>query len=74
MIAIIIMTMLFLAAALFIIDMQDRGGEVMTIGKIRTILYKLAKILGDINAVKRGRVKQRIKNRVIGKFTGRLFK
>lgn len=46
----------------------------MTIGKIRTFLYKTAKILGDVNAVKRGRVKQRVKNRLIGKFTGRLFK
>lgn len=46
----------------------------MTIGKIRTVLYKLGKLLGDINAVKRGKVKQRIRNRIIGKFTGRLFK
>lgn len=46
----------------------------MTIGKIRTILYNTAKILGDINAIKRGRVKQRVKNRVVGKLTSRLFK
>ncbi|CDQ42123.1 hypothetical protein BN990_04503 [Virgibacillus salexigens] len=46
----------------------------MSIGKIRTLLYKTAKYLGDINAIRRGRVKQRIKNRIIGKFTGRLFK
>ncbi|WP_018931357.1 MULTISPECIES: hypothetical protein [Gracilibacillus] len=47
----------------------------MTIGKIRTILYKLAKFLGDVNAIRRGKVKQRIKNRVVGKFAAkRLFK
>lgn len=46
----------------------------MTIGKIRTILYTVAKYLGDINAIKRGRVKERIQNRIIGKFTSRLFK
>lgn len=46
----------------------------MTIGKLRTILYTVAKYLGDINAVKRGRVKERVQNRIIGKFTGRLFK
>lgn len=47
----------------------------MTIGKIRTILYKVAKILGDVNAIKRGKIKQRIKNRVVGKFAAkRLFK
>lgn len=46
----------------------------MSIGKIRSILYKAAKYLGDINAVRRGTVKKRIQNRVIGKFTGRLFR
>lgn len=46
----------------------------MTIGKIRTVLYKLAKILGDVNAVKRGRIKQRVRNRAVGKITGRFFK
>lgn len=46
----------------------------MSIGKIRTILYKTARLLGDINAIKRGRVKERIHNRIIGKITGRLFK
>lgn len=46
----------------------------LSIGKIRSLLYKTARILGDINAIKRGRVKRRIRNRVVGKLTGRLFK
>jgi len=46
----------------------------MSIGKIRTILYKTARILGDINAIRRGTIKQRLRNRFIGKLTGRLFK
>ncbi|GIN62770.1 hypothetical protein J27TS8_27630 [Robertmurraya siralis] len=47
----------------------------MSISKIRSILYKAAKILGDVNAVRKGRIKQRIKNRVVGKFVGkRIFK
>lgn len=46
----------------------------MSIGKARTILYLIAKILGDINAVKRGRVKDRIWNRIVGKLTGRLMR
>ncbi|WP_194842088.1 hypothetical protein [Gracilibacillus salitolerans] len=47
----------------------------MTIGKIRTILYKVAKVLGDVNAIRKGKIKQRIKNRVVGKFAAkRLFK
>ena len=44
----------------------------MSIGKLRSLLYKTARILGDINAVKRGTVKKRIANRVIGKVSGRL--
>ena len=46
--------------------------KIMSIGKIRSLLYKTARILGDINAVKRGTVKKRIANRVIGKVSGRL--
>lgn len=34
-------------------------------------LYWLAKILGDINAVKRGKVGKRIARRAAGKATGR---
>lgn len=47
----------------------------MSINKIRSLLYKIAKILGDVNAVKKGKVKQRIKNRVVGKYASkRIFK
>ncbi|MEM5592053.1 hypothetical protein AAHH67_10560 [Niallia circulans] len=46
----------------------------MTIGKLRTWLYRIARLLGDINAIKRGRVKQRMKNHLIGKITGRFFR
>lgn len=37
----------------------------------RSFLYALARLLGDINAVKRGRVGRRIGRRVAGKVTGR---
>jgi len=46
----------------------------MSISKIRSLLYLAARILGDINAVRRGKVKQRIKNRIKGKITSRVFK
>ena len=46
--------------------------------KFRGLLYTLAKFLGDINAVKRGRVGRRIGRRVVGraagKGLGRLFR
>ena len=45
----------------------------MTIGKIRTALYALARLLGDVNAVARGRILQRIANRLIGRFFSRWF-
>ena len=46
--------------------------KTMTIGKARSALYKSAKILGDINAVKRGTVGQRVTNRLLGKISGKM--
>lgn len=45
----------------------------MSISKTRSALYKTARILGDIDAVKKGRAKTRIKNRVKGKLLGKLL-
>ena len=39
--------------------------------KFRGFLYFLARILGDINAVKKGKVGKRIGRRAAGKITGR---
>ena len=44
----------------------------ITIGKIRTALYKSVRLLGDVNSVKRGTINRRITNRVIGKVSGRI--
>lgn len=38
----------------------------------RDALYTLAQLMGDVNAVKRGRITRRIGRRVYGKVTGRL--
>lgn len=38
---------------------------------LRSLLYALARILGDVNAIKKGRVGKRIVRRVTGKVTGR---
>lgn len=43
----------------------------MSIGKSRGFLYKLARILGDVSAVQKGRVGKRVGRRVAGKATGR---
>jgi hypothetical protein len=43
----------------------------MSIGKLRSALYKSARILGDVNAVKRGTVGKRVGRRVTGRATGR---
>ncbi|MDI3409688.1 hypothetical protein QKW52_01455 [Bacillus sonorensis] len=39
----------------------------MSINKIRSFLYKSAKILGDVNAVKNGTIGKRIARRAAGK-------
>lgn len=43
----------------------------MKISSFRGFLYRLAKLLGDIGAVKKGRVGKRISRRIAGKITGR---
>lgn len=45
--------------------------ETMSIGKTRGWLYFVARLLGDVNAVKRGRVGRRIARRAAGRATGR---
>ena len=37
----------------------------------RGFLYALARLLGDLNAVKKGRVGKRVARRIAGKATGR---
>lgn len=39
--------------------------------KTRSLLYTLAKLMGDVNAVRKGRVGRRIARRAAGKVTGR---
>lgn len=46
----------------------------MSISKVRSFLYKTAQILGDVDAVRKGRIGTRIYNRIIGKLTSRLFR
>jgi len=43
----------------------------MSINSTRGFLYRLAKILGDVNAVKRGKFGKRVGRRATGKVTGR---
>lgn len=45
----------------------------MKINKIRSILYTVAKILGDFNAVQKGKLGERILRRILGKATGRFI-
>ncbi len=40
---------------------------------MRNLLYLLARLLGDLSAVKKGKVAQRIERRIAGKVTGRLL-
>ncbi|MEH7392183.1 hypothetical protein [Bacillus sp. JJ1474] len=46
----------------------------MSINKIRSMLYGTAKILGDVNAVKKGKIGKRIVRRIAGKSTSRLLR
>lgn len=46
----------------------------MNINKIRSALYKAARFLGDVNAVQKGKVGQRVARRAAGKAVGKAFK
>ena len=43
------------------------------ISKIRSAMYKSARILGDIEAVRKGTVDKRIKNRIKGRIAGKIL-
>lgn len=40
---------------------------------MRSLLYFLAKLLGDASAIKKGRVRQRVERRVTGRLTAQLL-
>jgi len=40
---------------------------------MRSILYFLARILGDLSAISKGRVGRRIGRRIAGRLTGKYF-
>jgi len=46
----------------------------MKLSKVRSILYGIARLLGDVNAVQKGEVSRRIGRRMAGKATGRIFR
>lgn len=50
----------------------------MSLNKVRQVLYKVNVVLGDVQAVKKGRIKERLWNRFVGrisnKFTSKFYK
>ncbi len=46
----------------------------MSVNKTRGWLYKIARFLGDVNAVSKGKVTRRVGRRIAGKGAGRLFR
>lgn len=46
----------------------------VTIASLRALLYALARLLGDVQAVRRGTVGRRLVRRAAGKLTGRMFR
>jgi hypothetical protein len=44
----------------------------MTVNRTRTLLYRVARLLGDYQAVRTGRVGRRLARRAYGRATGRL--
>jgi hypothetical protein len=60
------------AHRLLVGDRRRRSeGWSMSINRTRGSLYRLARMLGDVQAVKRGRVGRRVGRRVVGRYLGR---
>ncbi|NUN09199.1 MAG: hypothetical protein HUU54_08490 [Ignavibacteriaceae bacterium] len=45
----------------------------MSISKLRTILYTIARLLGDVNAAQKGKLPQRLMRRAAGKLAGKIL-
>ena len=45
----------------------------MKLKDIRKANYKIARTLGDVNAVQKGRIGKRIQRRVVGRIAGKLM-
>jgi hypothetical protein len=45
----------------------------MSISRVRGFLYRLARFLGDVNAVEKGKVPQRVERRIVGRMTARIL-
>jgi hypothetical protein len=45
----------------------------MSISSVRSLLYHLARLLGDVNAIEKGKAPQRVERRIAGKFTARIL-
>jgi hypothetical protein len=39
----------------------------MTLNSLRSLLYRLARLLGDVQALRRGRIVERTHNRIAGR-------
>jgi hypothetical protein len=50
---------------------QQPSEDVVSINSTRSLLYQLARLLGDVNAVQKGKVGRRIARRAAGRLTGR---
>jgi len=46
----------------------------ITFGKIRSNLYRLRRLSGDINAIRRGTIVQRVTNRILGRLSRNLIR
>lgn len=44
------------------------------ISKIRSLLYTAARVLGDVDAVAKGKAGKRVKNRLLGKLSSKLLR
>ena len=45
----------------------------MSLSSFRSLLYRLARLLGDVNALEKDKAPQRVERRIAGRFMGRIL-
>ena len=53
------------------VGLRAKEGSGMSINTYRGLLYKLARIMGDVNAAQKGKIGRRVARRAVGRLTGR---
>ena len=71
---VVLLKVLFLKAVWYPVGKGENRWTDMSINKTRSVLYRIARILGDVQAVTKGRVGRRVARRMTGRAASRFLR